>query len=214
MGAVVLPLPSDWAGSVVLDLPDKTDIHASVMPEVLRVMRKGAQVSITHHDKSVDTKAWVDRLVFAGFVDVKDTQTANGTWDATACKPVWDAGAAVPLSLKKKQKQTAKAAVPAKKVWTISADDDDDLIDEDTLVEEEELRAAAKPAADDCEMAEGRKACKNCSCGRAEAEAAGATDAAPTSACGSCYLGDGFRCAGCPYRGMPPFKPGEKVTID
>ena len=75
-------------------------------------------------------------------------------------------------------------------------------------------KPAAKPAADDCEMAEGRKACKNCSCGRAEAEAAGATDAAPTSACGSCYLGDGFRCAGCPYRGMPPFKPGEKVTID
>ena len=34
-------------------------------------------------------------------------------------------------------------------------------------------------------MAEGRKACKNCTCGRAEAEAAGVADAAPTSACGS-----------------------------
>lgn len=84
-----------------------------------------------------------------------------------------------------------------------------------------------------------RRACKDCTCGlaqrleaednakREKADAAlntlklQADDLAEVDftvpgkvgSCGNCSLGDAFRCDGCPYIGLPAFKPGEEVRL-
>jgi len=119
------------------------------------------------------------------------------------------------------EKKTADAPT---KVTLDDLDDDDALIDEDELLTggaiaappalDEEARAKAAEG-DDCG---GRTACDNCTCGRAEREAAEAAgedkkEEGHTSHCGNCFKGDAFRCASCPYLGKPAFKPGEEHLV-
>jgi len=82
-----------------------------------------------------------------------------------------------------------------------------------------------------------RRACKDCTCGLAQrfeaedqAKRSNADQAlaklksdelaevdftvqGKVGSCGNCALGDAFRCDGCPYIGLPAFRPGEEVRL-
>lgn len=118
--------------------------------------------------------------------------------------------------------------------------EDDDLIDEDDLITEEDMaRPVLQPPECRPKAGKRRRACKDCTCGmkeKIEAEDAAkraSADKALNSlkldeddlaevdftvqgkvgSCGNCALGDAFRCDGCPYIGLPAFKPGEEVRL-
>jgi hypothetical protein len=169
------------------------------------------------------------RLVLAGFVDTavtSKTSSAGGSnlVAVTARTPAYEPGAKASISLRKPAAHAAAtqpAAAPSKQsTWTVSvADDDDELVDDEELLTEEDKQRPAVPDASDCSQP-GKKACANCTCGRAEEEAAGikvqlTSDMLenPQSACGSCGLGDAFRCSTCPFRGLPKFEMGKKVEL-
>jgi anamorsin len=134
-------------------------------------------------------------------------------------KPNFEVGSVRKLNLTKKPPQQKQP----NKVWQLASDDigESDLIDTDALLDEDDLK---KPDLSkyDCGTSDTKtgkkKACKNCSCGLAEELEKGVANEIQSqpkaSACGSCYLGDAFRCASCPYLGMPSFKPGEKIQLN
>ena len=84
----------------------------------------------------------------------------------------------------------------------------DDLVDEDDLLSSYDLLMSGltkpnKITKKDCQKS--RRACKNCSCGRADKSTENKSKTSKTSMCGNCHLGDGFRCDTCPSKGLSPF---------
>ncbi|KAK2191417.1 hypothetical protein NP493_53g10008 [Ridgeia piscesae] len=214
-------------------------VHQSdVLIEIARVLKPGGRTYLCEPVGAGQLKmpeGLQSALKLAGFINVSQpgnltlperevTALTNSLGTSSysllqlsADKPAYEVGAAKQLKLsfvKKIEENTAQ-------VWSLSAndmmDDDVDLIDDDDLLDEDDLKKP-DPASLRVEGAEGpkkKKACKNCTCGLADEldNEADKKQQQSTPSCGNCYLGDAFRCASCPYLGMPAFKPGETVVI-
>jgi len=154
-----------------------------------------------------DTAQIQSDLQLVGFVNASITPQP-GRVHVVAYKPEW-AGAQTRLSLQGTGKATRKWKKKGK------MESFGDLIDEDTLLTREEASSRPELGTSDCSTK--RKACKNCSCGRAEMEAQDTVTldhvVPVASSCGNCALGDAFRCGSCPYLGMPAFQPGQTVML-
>ncbi|CAA0837158.1 Anamorsin homolog [Striga hermonthica] len=184
-----------------LDFPSE-----QLLADISRILKPGGTILLystreTSQGQTVNS-SHERKLLLAGFLDLKSSMVVSGK------KPTWEIGSS--FSIKKSSQVLPKVQI----------DDDVDLIDEDSLLTEEDLKKPQLPPVGDCEVGSTRKACKNCTCGRAEAEQKveklGLTMDQldnPQSACGNCGLGDAFRCGTCPYKGLPPFKLGEKVAL-
>lgn len=197
--------------------------HHSVqlLGTIAKALHPSGQLTIVEAGASLEDLS--KRLLLSGLPSATPSPSSNDIAAAVqAIKPTWDTGVRAAISLKKK---TPKAET----TWKISLDDkddrdeDDELIDEDALLTEEDL--AQRPTiiadnGDDCEIgASGKNACKDCTCGRADGKMEEVKltremlENPKTGGCGSCGLGDAFRCAGCPYKGLPSFEEGKPIQL-
>ncbi|KAG0719983.1 Anamorsin [Chionoecetes opilio] len=197
--------------------PFVAECPAAVLGEVLRVLRPGGSLTLrTTHPADLRST-----LTLGGFTNVSPAGNANLTdeqkrglvtpvLEVTCKKPDFEVGSSLRLP---------GAGPPPAATWNIDLGDDLDLASPDDLLTEEDLAVPEPSSLKVCGTTGQRKACRSCVCGLKEElegeEQEQKEEERKTfkSSCGSCYLGDAFRCASCPYLGMPAFKPGDKVKL-
>lgn len=194
-------------------IPDE-DVQA----KMLTLLRPLGKLVVTNVSDREAGQALALDLKIQGFLDIMAAKDpASGERFVVCQKPGFDVGATAAVKI-------TPSAAPVAAKWKMDTSDlaDSDLIDENELLDKD--FKVPEPSASCGDVVGGKKrACKDCTCGLAEAEAAeiSAANASSTieekvvraSACGNCAKGDAFRCAGCPFRGKPAFEPGNERVI-
>jgi len=215
---------------VLFDSP-VTSPESIYFDSFISALKPKGKLYLVFEKLSVDAEELRTFLLLRGLLDpievpcppeVKDVNTLQFYEGA---KPDWEVGASAAVSVNLGGGGGGTSA----STWKIAAlnEDGDDLVDEDDLLDAAPLPAniSTGGGCGDEGSTKPKRACKNCTCGLAEELAGGGGEgAAPpapvdpvakSSACGNCFKGDAFRCASCPFRGKPSFKPGEeKLVLD
>lgn len=197
---------------------------AAILKHIQRVLKPSGRVVL----KVLSGESAFQALLFSGFTNIQ----TNGN-EFCGTKPSYSTS---PISLNDKPKASDVWKISTAEDNPFAADDnpfsmeednpfaasenmeDVQMVDMDELLANETQPVEIKDTQMDCGTGSGRKkACKNCSCGLKEQldgeNGVSEGAAPPKSACGSCHLGDAFRCASCPYLGKPAFKEGEVVKL-
>lgn len=208
-------LEDDCFDEIVLPYEEAT--LDALLPKVLSALKAGGKLRVGFPQSLPAVPDISFNLLMAGFVDT--TTEGNVT---TTSKTKWSPNSVANISTKEETKASADSYKSDASTWSVLVEEG--AIDDEGLVDDDELMAEATPLSDvtvvksDCSTR--RRACKNCSCGRAEMEEAELKGTArpiitdeelqkSISTCGNCYKGDAFRCSGCPYLGKPAFRPDE-----
>ncbi|KAJ8910782.1 hypothetical protein NQ315_015123 [Exocentrus adspersus] len=195
---------NDSADTIVSNI-DQTCYTQEAFQKLLQILKPGGRIIMSNISDAVKLKF---QLSTNGFMNIQISDD-----NVNAIRPLFEVGSSTSLNLPKRSMGA---------IWKLDDNEDDDVetIDPDDLLDEEDLKKPDISSLRVCGTTGKRKACKDCSCGLAEELASEAkagkvvnTIDAPKSSCGSCYLGDAFRCATCPYLGMPAFKPGDKIQL-
>ncbi|KAF5093108.1 hypothetical protein D0Z03_002546 [Geotrichum reessii] len=204
--------------------PENVTLSATHLQVLFDALIEGGRL-----EGPINYKAQTLNAIMTGFVE-NDAKTGY-------TKPQSNASTATLLKKSSNATNTKKKLIFKRAIDLAAPEDDDDLVDEDSLISSTIL---SQPIVipEKCATTAGgkkrRKACKDCTCGLKELEQQElerqnqqqsvvtlnldeeidfTVPGKAVGSCGSCALGDAFRCDGCPYLGLPPFKPGEVVSV-